>query len=423
MKWSRLNLIIAVGLIAIMGVLSMQLIMLSQAFDFEKREFGEKIHFALQDVVQKIYRDNQTNLPITNQIKKVTDDYYIVNVDDVFEAEILEYYLKTEFQKVKLDIDFEYAIYDCASDQMVYGSYISSNDQPKENCENCFEKGEGLVYYFAVRFPQLKYSLIGSLGQYWIFTGILLLVLVIYVYSVWLLLQQKKYAELQTDFINNMTHEFKTPLSSILIASNYTQQQPEIKNNPKLSKYTQIIIQQSEKLNQHIERILMVAKGESQWIHLDKQKVNLGETIRLVLENVLLKTGDSVNIKSSVSDTIFINADSFHLYNIIFNLVENAVKYSGDNPTIHLEAELYNHCLKMRVLDNGIGIEKKHLEHVFDKFFRVPRKDKKDIEGFGIGLSYVKKIIDLHHWKIQLYNQVEGGLEVTISIPKKDVYE
>jgi two-component system, OmpR family, phosphate regulon sensor histidine kinase PhoR len=423
MKWSRLNLIIAVGLIAIVGVLGMQLIMLSQAFDFEKKEFGEKIHFALQDVVQKIYRDNQTDLPITNQIKKVTDDYYIVNVDDVFEAEILEYYLKTEFQKVKLDIDFEYAIYDCASDQMMYGSYISSNDQPKENCENCFEKGEGLVYYFAVRFPQLKYSLIGSLGQYWIFTGILLLVLVIYVYSVWLLLQQKKYAELQTDFINNMTHEFKTPLSSILIASNYAQQQPEIKNNPKLSKYTQIIIQQSQKLNQHIERILMVAKGESQWIHLDKQKVNLGETIRVVVENVLLKSGDSVTIKSSVSPDIFISADAFHLYNIIFNLVENAVKYSGENPIVNIETELNLRCLNLRILDNGIGIEKKYQEHLFDKFYRVPRKDKKDIEGFGIGLSYVKKILDLHQWKIQIQNRTQGGLEVSLNIPKKDLYE
>jgi len=423
MKWSRLNLIIAIGLLAIIGVLGMQLLMLSRAFDFEKKEFGEKIHFALQDVVQKIYRDNQTDLPITNQIKKVTDDYYIVNVDDVFEAEVLEYYLKTEFQKVKLDIDFEYAIYDCASDQMMYGSYISSNDKPKENCENCFEKGEGLVYYFAVRFPQLKYSLIGSLGQYWIFTGILLLVLVIYVYSVWLLLQQKKYAELQTDFINNMTHEFKTPLSSILIASNYSHQQPEIRNNPKLSKYTEIIIQQSQKLNQHIERILMVAKGESQWIHLEKQKVDIGETIRLVVENVMLKAGDSAKIITTVPEQLFVNADAFHLYNIIFNLVENAVKYSGDKPQINIKTEMNSQGLKLCVLDNGIGIDKKYQEHVFDKFYRVPRTDKKDIEGFGIGLSYVKKIIDLHHWKIQIQNHSQGGLEVTVSIPKKDLYE
>ena len=230
----------------------MQLLMLNQAYAFEKKEYSEKIYFALQDVVQKIYRDNKTQLPIKDQIKKVTEDYYIVNVDDVFEAKVLEYYLKTEFQKVKLDLDFEYAIYDCGSDEMIYGDYISSSDEKINECENCFEKREGLTYYFAVRFPNLKYSLIGSLGQYWIYTSILILVLIIYVYSVILLLKQKKYSELQNDFINNMTHEFKTPLASILIASNYANSQEEIKNNPKLHKYMDIIIKQSNKLNQHI---------------------------------------------------------------------------------------------------------------------------------------------------------------------------
>lgn len=405
---------------AIVGVLIMQLLLLNQAYAFEKKEVGDKIHFALQDVVQKIYRDNKTNLPINNQIKKVTEDYYIVNVDDVFEAEVLEYYLKTEFQKVKLDVDFEYAIYDCASDEMMYGSYISSNDEKSEKCENCFEKKEGLIYYFAVRFPQLKYSLIGSLGQYWVFTGILLLVLVIYVYSVFQLLRQKKYAELQTDFINNMTHEFKTPLASILIASKYTQNQPEIKNNPKLSKYTDIIIAQSQKLNQHIERILTVAKGDGKWIELDKKPIALKEMIELIKENVLLKTNKQSTISIEIPPHQKVVADEFHFYNTLFNLIENAIKYSGDSPEILIQTIETAKGLEISIADNGPGIEKIHIENVFDKFYRVPREDKKDIEGFGIGLSYVKKIIDLHRWKIKLENNPKGGLNVFISVPKKD---
>ncbi|GGD23284.1 sensor histidine kinase [Flavobacterium orientale] len=398
----------------------MQLLLLNQAYAFEKKEVGDKIHFALQDVVQKIYRDNKTNLPINNQIKKVTEDYYIVNVDDVFEAEVLEYYLKTEFQKVKLDVDFEYAIYDCASDEMMYGSYISSNVEQSEKCENCFEKKEGLIYYFAIRFPQLKYSLIGSLGQYWFFTGILLLVLVIYVYSVFQLLRQKKYAELQTDFINNMTHEFKTPLASILIASNYTQNQPEIKNNPKLSKYTDIIITQSQKLNQHIERILTVAKGDGKWIELDKKPIALKEMIELIKENVLLKTNKQSAISIEIPVQQKVMADEFHFYNTLFNLIENAIKYSGDSPEILIQTTETAKGLDISIADNGPGIEKIHIENVFDKFYRVPREDKKDIEGFGIGLSYVKKIIDLHYWKIKLENNLKGGLTVFISVPKKD---
>ncbi|MCB0442814.1 MAG: sensor histidine kinase, partial [Flavobacterium sp.] len=206
MKFSRLNSIIFAGLLCIIGVLVMQLLMLNQAYQFEKKDFEEKIHFALQDVVKRIYRDNKTPLTITNQVKKITDDYYIVNLDDVFEHEVLEYYLKTEFQKVNLELDYEYAIYDCATDEMIYGSYISSDAGKPEKCEKCFKKNEGLIYYFGIRFPDLQHKFITSLGQYWIYTAILFLVLIIYVYSVILLLKQKKYTELQTDFINNMTH-------------------------------------------------------------------------------------------------------------------------------------------------------------------------------------------------------------------------
>ena len=197
MKINTLNIIVFIGLVAIVGVLTMQLLMLNQAYTFEKKEIGEKIHFALQDVVEKIYRDNNNDLPEASPIKKVSEDYYVVNVDDTFEAEILEYYLNLEFQKVKLEMDYEYAMYDCASDEMVYGEYISSEGTAEKieklKCENCFTKKEGLVYYFAIRFPDLKYNYITSLQQYWIYTGVLFLVLVIYVYSVLLLLKQKKY--------------------------------------------------------------------------------------------------------------------------------------------------------------------------------------------------------------------------------------
>jgi two-component system phosphate regulon sensor histidine kinase PhoR len=179
LKFNRLNSIIFAGFLSIVGVLIMQLLMLNQAYSFEKKEFEDKIHFALQDVVKRIYRDNKTDLAITNQIKKITDDYYIVNIDDVFEHQVLEYYLKSEFQKVKLGIDYEYAIYNCGTDEMIYGNYVSSDSGKPEKCENCFQKNEGLIYYFGIRFPDLRHKFITSLGQYWIYTSILFLVLII----------------------------------------------------------------------------------------------------------------------------------------------------------------------------------------------------------------------------------------------------
>lgn len=421
LKFSKLNIIVFAGLLAITGVITMQLVMLGEAYSFEKKEVGEKIHFVLQDVVNKIYRDNGNEPPAATPIKKVSDDYYVVNVNDVFEAGILEYYLRNEFQKVKLDTDYEYAIYDCASDDMVYGQYISSSGNKgseKMQCENCFTKRPGLVYYFAVRFPKLHYSYITSLQQYWIFTGVLFLVLVIYVYSVILLLRQKKYSELQKDFINNMTHEFKTPLSSILIASNYAVKQEEIEANPKLNRYLKIIIEQSNKLNQHIERILNVAKADSNLIGLEKNPFNLCDALLLVRDNAMLKYVQAEVTVECGTGAVIVAADEFHFYNIAYNIVENAIKYGTEKPRVAITIKEEGRNLQLVFTDNGPGIPPQHIDHVFDKFYRVPRENKKDIEGFGIGLFYVKKICELHGWKIAMHNNTGHGLTITITLPK-----
>lgn len=421
MKFYKLNIVIAFGLIAIIGVIIMQLFLLNQAYRFEKTEVENKIHFALQDVVEKIYADNNTPLPNTNQIQKVSDNYYIVNVNDVFENKILEHYLKTEFNKVKLDLDFEYAIYDCGSDNMVYGNYISASGETDTKCEDCFVKNQDLTYYFAIRFPTLKQSYFTNLNQYWIYTGVLFLVLIIYVYSVILLLKQKRFSALQNDFINNMTHEFKTPLSSILIASNFANSQQEIKSNPKLSKYMQIIIDQSNKLNQHIEQILSIARTNSHQIHLQKIDVDLYKNLDLIQENIALKHRKEVNFKIDNSCKVFINADAFHLYNLLYNLIDNAAKYGNEKPEVAISVTKNQSNYTLTFKDNGLGIPEKDLPFIFDKFYRVKRKDSEEVEGFGIGLAYVKKICELHGWKIKVKNS-STGLITEISIPEKDVH-
>ena len=407
-------------MLAIVGVLFMQLLTLTQAYAFEKKEFSEKIHFALQDVISKIHKDNNTELPINSQIKKVTDDYYVVNVDDVFDASVLEYYLKTEFQKVKLNTDFEYAIYNCGSDEMMYGDYISSSDKKVAKCEKCFTKKAGLVYYFAIRFPQLKYNYMASLQQYWIYSGVLILVLVIYVYSVILLIKQKKYTELQTDFINNMTHEFKTPISSILIASNYANKQEEILNNPKLSKYVQIIIEQSNKLNQHIEKILHIAKSDSNSMALEKSNFNIIDSISLAKESILLKYNSEIEINiDSKKENYTINADEFHFSNVVYNIIDNAIKYNDNNPKININITDSDKEIKLELIDNGIGIEPSELNTIFDKFYRISTAKRNEVGGFGLGLFYVKRICVMHHWKIAIKNNENSGITVAIIIPKK----
>jgi len=404
----------------------MQLVTLNQAYTFEKKELAEKIHFGLQDVVAKIYRDNKKEQPAESPIKKITEDYYVVNVNDVFEADILEIYLRNEFAKVKLDMDYEYAIYNCGSDEMIYGEYIAMAGKPnateKQKCKKCFTKRPGLVYYFAVRFPQLRHSYITSLQQYWIYTGVLMLVLVIYVYSVLLLLKQKKYTELQKDFINNMTHEFKTPLSSILIASNYAVKQEAIEADPKLHKYLKIIIEQSNKLNQHIERILSVAKTENTLGSLQKTPFNIVEALELVKENASIKFENALVTLKTDAREYEVKGDEFHFYNIAYNVVENAIKYGSAQPKVTIDVSMEDKGLQLMFTDDGPGIDPEHIDFVFDRFYRVPRENKKEVEGFGIGLFYVKKICELHGWKITIKNN-EGanGITICIFIPKRSL--
>jgi two-component system phosphate regulon sensor histidine kinase PhoR len=217
-----------------------------------------------------------------------------------------------------------------------------------------------------------------------------------------------------------MTHEFKTPLASILIASNYANTQKEIIDNPKLSKYMQIIINQSNKLNQHIEKILYVAKTESKQIELEKSKVDLKVLLELVRENIFLKHQKEIKIDVHLDRNYIVQADEFHFYNLIYNIMDNAVKYSNQNPEIKIQSKENSKGLTLKFTDNGCGIPESDLPFVFDKFYRVAREDSKDIEGFGIGLSYVKRVCEWHKWKVEAKNNEEKGITITIQINKND---
>ena len=421
MKLSRFNIVIIIGFLAIVGVIIMQLFLINNAHKLAKKDTEDKIFFALQDVLEKLYKDNLTGLLVSNQVEKVSGNYFTVNVNYEFENTILEHYLISEFEKNNLDVDFEYAVYNCSSDKMAFSNHINSNGKKEPiKCPNCFTKNPKYTYYFAIRFPDIEQNYFKNLNQYWIFTTVLFLVLIIYVYSVVLMLKQKKYTELQKDFINNMSHEFKTPLASILIASNYVKEQTEIKENSKLKKYNQIIINQTNKLNEHIEKILYVAKTESKQMLIDKTKFELRPVLDLVKDNILLKYEKEIDINIITIKPHILKADEFHVYNIVFNLVDNAIKYGGLSPKIEIVVAEINHQLSIQIKDNGCGIPPKDLPFVFDKFYRVSRQDIKNIEGFGIGLSYVKKICDLHRWKITIANNTDKGIVVTIIVNRKD---
>ncbi len=420
LKTKKINFIIILGLIAIVGILVAQLVWTKQAFNLEEKKFSQKVHVALLEVVKKLYESTNNDLPSENPVEKISNDYYYVNIANDFDPIILEHYLKSEFKKAGVTTDFEYAMYNCQSDVMVYGNYISLSDESRSKPTFNFPKNRNLVYYFAIRFPNETGYLFSSLRFWFILSFALVIILLVYVYSIFTIIQQKKYSELQRDFINNMTHEFKTPLSSILIASNYLLKQERIHEDEKLEKYTQIIIDQSNKLNLHIEKILNIAKHDNSPTDLNKAELSVIPIINNVIENVQLKY-ESTNISIETQfNNYTIVGDEFHFVNLVYNLLDNSIKYCDGRPIITIRLLKEEDHKKIEFTDNGIGISAKELSLIFDKFYRSPNSKDSQVNGLGLGLYYIKKITDLHKWKIQATNNNTKGMTFTILIPHND---
>jgi two-component system phosphate regulon sensor histidine kinase PhoR len=419
LKINKLNSIIILGLIAIIGILIAQLLWTKEAFTLEQKKFSQKAHIALLEVAKKLYEGTNHELPAQNPVQKIANDYYIVNIDNDFEPDILEFYLKTEFKKMNITTDFEYAMYNCQSDEMVYGNYISLSEKGRGKQSVYFPKHKNLVYYFAVRFPNETTYLFSSMRFWFVLSISLIFILLIYVYSIVTLLQQKKYSELQRDFINNMTHEFKTPLSSILIASKYLIEQNPIKEDKKLHTYTEIIINQSNKLNGHIEKILNIAKSDYTPLELKSETALIVPIIEETIQNIQLKYPETdIQIKTDSND-YQIETDLFHFTNLIYNLLDNAIKYCDSKPEIIIQISNGNQVLKLEFIDNGIGISTKNISFIFDKFYRIQNSKSNEVNGFGLGLYYVKKICNLQNWKINATNNSKNGTTITLSIPYK----
>ncbi|WP_282787495.1 sensor histidine kinase [Flavobacterium croceum] len=418
-KLKNFKTIIIIGLTAIISILIVQLLWTKQAYNLEEKKFSQKVHIALLEVAKKLYEGINHDFPTDTPVKKIANDYYVVNIDNDFQPEILEHYLKTEFSRFNINTDFEYAMYNCQSDEMVYGDYISVTNEKPSKINVHFPKHKNLVYYFAIRFPNETSYLFASLRFWFVLSFALVLILLIYVYSIYTIIQQKKYSELQRDFINNMTHEFKTPLSSILLASNYLQKNEKIGTDDKLNNYTKIIINQTKKLNNHIEKILDIAKTDDDIMKLDKKKINAHQLISDVIEDIQIKN-EAVTIKNNIAHNIEILADEFHFTNILYNLIDNSIKYCNQTPVIEISSHEEKNSIIFECKDNGIGVPNTNLQEIFDKFYRVPNiENNKQITGFGLGLFYVKKICDKHQWKISAKNNTPTGLIISLMISKK----
>lgn len=420
MKITRLKLVVVAGTVAFVGIIAMQIYLLRQAFDYEEKKFSQNIQVSLLEVATEINQYYGYLTPSVNPVEKISKDYYIVNMRNDFDAKVLELILTNKFKSKGITSNFEYAIYDCETDDMLYGSYVTINQSQASGKDTAayFPKASHLVYYFAVRFPEINSFIYKSLNTWLLLSLVMLIALGIYLYAIYIILQQQKFAGLQRDFINNMTHEFKTPLASILIASKFLSKHETITADEKLLQYSQIILDQGKKLDSHLEKILNVARDDNNPEALQLTSFDMVAAISNAIAIIQLKYPEAAIDFQHATSTVEIKADEFHFVNIVYNFLDNAIKYCDKKPVIKLTVEEQQQHIKMEIQDNGIGISPRHQKQVFEKFYRVPGKNAAAVNGFGLGLYYVQKICSLHHWKLQLTSQPGNGTTITVLINK-----
>lgn len=383
-------------------------------WQLENEEFNQQVQISLRKVANKLALYNTSELPKQNLIQRRSSNYYAVNINDEIDANILEDFLIREFESQNFASDFEYAVYDCSSDEMVYGNYCDIGDYNADvKNEGVLPKFSGLEYYFVVSFPSKDSYIIRSLWQSVLFSFITLLALGFFIYTSIIILKQKRLSEMQKEFINNMTHEFKTPISSMKIAADVLANDARIDGDERLSKYVDIIKNQNIRLNQQVEKVLDIARIERDALKLHQSEVNLTDLLSEIIDGLKVRINEiGGTLTYNIPDReIVVLADPLHLNNVIHNIIDNAMNYHSGKVVIDISL---TEGKVLKIKDQGIGIAQEHLNNVFDKFFRVPTGNVHNVKGFGLGLYYVKSICDAHDWSLNVDSELHKGTTFSI---------
>ncbi len=413
--------LILLGALAISGIIGIQSYWVLNTWNAHEEEFDSSVRIALRKATEELAALDSISLPDRDLIKRRTSNYYVVNYNNVIDPNNLEFILQKTLEKFNINSDFEYGIFDCSSDEMVYGDFCSISENYENTPDNIsiqLPKYDEFIYYFGIRFLGKSANIMTKMQLSIIFTIILLLAIIFFLYAMYIILRQKRLSEMQKDFINNMTHEFKTPISTIKISANVFASDPTIQQNERLSKYAGIIQEQNQRLNNQVEKVLQIAKMEQDNFKLNFEKINIHELLEDIIESTSLKVEEkNGNIIAELNaNQPIINADRLHLTNIIYNLLDNSMKYCKDSPNITMRTSDTSKGIQLSIKDEGIGISKEYQNKIFNKFFRVPTGNVHDVKGFGLGLFYVKNIVDAHGWKINIKSEKDQYTEIKIEI-------
>ena len=424
--------------LSVIGVVVIQLLWLRQVSHYHReqvalnkeqatqleKQFNDRVVMALTDVTEQILTINKDSTDLFDAVKQARPNYFAVTINDTLHPYLLEALLRKEFSRRHIEEDFEYGVYDCFTDSIVYGNYVSfdtvaTDTMPHSQLLKLDKDG----HYFGVYFPSRKSTLWDEgdgIGWTWLFPAIVtLIVFGFFSYSVWVIMRQKKLSAMKNDFIGNMTHELKTPISTIALSSEVISDPGIVHEPERLREYARIIRSENDRLRTQVERVLQLSTLDKDSLQMKREAVDMHQVARDVAESFKLALQERrVELRTALEAThATVIGDRVHLTNALFNLVDNALKYGRTNSHIEVRSSDKGNEFLISVQDEGIGIKKEDLKYIFERFYRVHTGNVHDVKGFGLGLHYVQEIARAHGGGVSVQSEFGKGSVFTLSLP------
>lgn len=441
MKAKNIRLIIFLSVLAVLAMVVNQYFWVESSVDvqektisiqkknaeMERSQFDNQVTLALVEVRDELISMNtEASGLYLEPVQQITENYFVVSFYDTLNPTVLQNLLVEKFAEYNVTEPFEYGIYDCFTDSIIFDKYVdlSKGEVISKESSAPQQKWNHDGHYFGVYFPgrvdvlvdqkdQLSISLIWST----LLIGVILLVFAVTIFTI---LKQKRLSEVKTDFINNMTHELKTPISTIALSSDVLRKADDSTDLERIKQYASIIYAENSRLESQVERVLQLAKLEKDKIQLKKEPIAIHALISKCVESFKIvinqKNGSLMLLLQAEDDRLY--GDKVHLSNVIHNLLDNATKYSNEAPEIKVRTYNQRNELIIEVEDKGKGMTPDQMKQIFEKFYRVPTGSVHDVKGFGLGLYYVKEIVKAHQGKIEVKSEIGKGSTFIVSLPQ-----
>lgn len=419
--------VIIIASVALIGLSVVQYSWLRESINTNREIFYQKVDLASNYAAERIQSDVSLLRAINYDLEKTGT---LTNGTH----QRISYTIDSTLRESNINTSFKYGIYrhlktvesgfELVTGTATENSLIVSACNPKDQAFgwaniSCSKATQAFAepYHLGLFFPNESLYLLSRVKDSLI-TAFLFIIMLIgcFTYTIIVIRRQKKLSDMKNDFINNLTHEFKTPIFAIDLASGMLKKAPELQSSTKLLKYAEVIDSESKRLRSQVDKVLQMALVDSGNFKLEKKQLDIHELIIKVIKNfeVLIKERQGeIKLNLNAKKTMLF-ADETHLKNILYNLLDNAQKYSRTSPQIIINTEDTSKGLSLSIQDNGIGIKEDIQRYIFNKFYRADTGDVHDVKGFGLGLSYVKSVIDAHQATIELVSQPNLGSKFTV---------